>query len=59
MKHSLLQDHLKMRDGCIEIRIMDEGEGGSLSWAEEVEVEHPSWTWFKDQIVEKESVRQV
>ena len=44
-----------MRDGGIEIHIVDEGEGGSLSWAEEVEVEHPSWTWFKDQIVEKES----
>ena len=44
-----------MRDGGIEMRIVDEGEGGSLSWAEEVEVEHPSWTWFKDQIVEKES----
>ena len=44
-----------MRDGGIEIRIVDEGKGGSLSWAEEVEMEHPSWTWFKDQIVEKES----
>ena len=55
MKHSLLQDYLKMRDGGIEIRIVDEGEGGSLNWAEEVEVEYPSW--FKDQIVEKESER--
>ena len=44
-----------MRDGGIEICIVDEGKGGSLSWAEEVEMEHPSWTWFKDQIVEKES----
>ena len=44
-----------MKDGGTEICVVDEGEGGSLSWAEEVEMEHPSWTWFKDQIVEKES----
>ena len=44
-----------MRDGGIEIRIVDEGEGGSLNWAEDVKVEHPSWS--EDQIVEKESER--
>ena len=46
-----------MWDGGIEIRIVKEGEGGSLSWAEDVELEYPSWTSFKDENVEKESER--
>ena len=42
-----------MRDAGIEIHI--EADGGSFNWVEDVEVEHPPWTWYKDKVVEKES----
>ena len=42
-----------MRDAGIEIHI--EADGGSFNWVEDVEVERPPWTWYKDKVVEKES----
>ena len=42
-----------MRDAGIEINF--EEDGGSFNWVEDVEVERPPWTWYKDKVVEKES----
>ena len=48
---------VKMRDAGIEINI--EEDGGSFNWVEDVEVERPPWTWYKDKVVEKESEKEV